>query len=75
MATLLSQLFITTLQSRTQLMLKFLEISKLLPDIDELCLQSTPHGRAWLQTASPQIQQTPNLAELESQALNPAYEG
>jgi len=56
-------------------MLKFLEISKLPSHIDELCLQSTPHGRAWLQTASPQIQQTPNLAELESQALYPAYEG
>jgi hypothetical protein len=55
--------------------LKFLEVLKLLPDIGELCLQSTPHRCAWLQTASSQIQQTPNLAELESQALYPAYEG
>src|SRR5260370_36360619 len=56
-------------------MLKLLKISKLPSHIDELCLQSTPHSCAWLQATSPQIQQTPNLAELESQALYPAYEG
>src|SRR6266481_6797795 len=55
-------------------MLKLLEVCELPSYIGELCLQSTPHWCARLQTASPQIQQASNLAEFESQALHPAYE-
>src|SRR5579885_2925809 len=55
-------------------MLKLLEVCNLPSHIPEFCLQSTPHRCTRLHVASPQIQQTSNLAEFESQALDAAYE-
>jgi len=49
-------------------------VVKFLLHIDKFGLQSTPNWCARLQTASPQAQKTPYLAQFESQALYAANE-
>jgi len=58
-----------TAERHSQLVLSLLEVRKSVSHVDELGLQSTPHGCAWLQMTSAKAQQAPNLAKFESQPL------
>ena len=50
-------------------MLQLLKVGKLPLYVRELFFQSAAHWRTRLQAVSPQIQESANLAEFESQAL------
>src|SRR6266478_4601985 len=64
-----AHLSVATAQGQTQLVLQLVKVSKFPLYVRELFFQSAPHRRTRLQAASPQIQETANLAEFESQAL------
>jgi hypothetical protein len=51
----LAQFLVAAAQSHTQFVLQLQKVRELVPYINEFSLQSAPHRRAWLETASAQI--------------------
>jgi len=70
-----AQLSVASAQSQTQLALQLVKIGKFPLYVRELFFQSAAHWRTRLKAASPQVQETANLAEFESQALYAADKG
>jgi hypothetical protein len=61
-----THLFVAASQSRTKLMLQFLEIGKLALHISQFFFQPAAHGRTRLQATPAQFQEVANLSQCES---------
>src|SRR5713226_5910843 len=75
MSVSLAQFFVATAQSQSQLVLQLVKVVKFPLYVGQLFLQPTPNQRTRQQAVPTQIQQAPDLAELESQTLYAAHEG
>src|SRR6266851_2720188 len=71
----LSQLFVATAQSQSQLVLQLVKVLKFPLYVGQLFLQPALHRRTSLQAISSQSQEPSDLTELESQALHATDEG
>src|SRR5713226_9783179 len=71
----LAPLFIATAQRQSQLVLQFVKVAKFPLHVGQFFLQPALHRCARLHAVPSQLQEPPNLAELESQALHAAHEG
>jgi hypothetical protein len=75
MSTSLPQLFIATAESQSQLALQLVEVAKFSLYVGQFVLQAALYRRTRLQAIPSQSQESPNLAEFESQTLHAAHEG
>ena len=67
-----AQLSIATAQRQAQFVLQLVKVAEFPLYVGQLFLQSSSHRRAGLQATPPEIQETSNLAEFESQTLHAA---